>query len=407
MTTPARPARRRAVAVLAALAVGLAGLFVAAAPAHAETRAVEEGTLAWGFKESFRNYVARQIGAVGPIGPAPEGERITVADGASFDLAATPAFPGSTSDPNESLPYVFGVAGGKVTDAANLVVRTQGAVTYHFPSHHFVITLSNLGVVVEGGTARLVGDILQIATEAFGDFPAGRYEVLGGTIGTVDDADVTIEGDQVTVRGSGLTVHADAAEALPQGPGEDLDDFTLTATLGEVVEDDGDEDGDEDGTPKPTPSPTPTPEPEPGELSWRVEASRVSLGTASATDESFLATASLPAVVVTDTRAGGPAWRVTAQVSDFTSADDVLRARHLGWVPTLLAPGGGAEAGKVVTPRLVTGSGKGLAAARTLGSAPAGHPTGTATLGGTLELRAPLGTAPGSYRAVLTITAVS
>lgn len=52
-------------------------------------------------------------------------------------------------------------------------------------------------------------------------------------------------------------------------------------------------------------------------------------------------------------------------------------------------------------------SGNGLGTPRTLGSAADGHPAGNATLGGTLELRAPLGTAPGTYRAVLTITAVS
>lgn len=392
---------RRLAASLAALALALAGAVLVSAPAHAQTREVDSGTLAWGFKQSFRSYVGRQIAAMPPLGAAPEGERITVSAGARFDLDGTPAFPGSTSDPNETLPYLFDTSGGSVSDADNLVVRTAGAVTYHFPSHHFEITISNLTVVVEQGTARLVGDIYQLATQDFGDFVAGEYTVGQGTIGTVANVDVMIDGDEVTVHGTGLAVHEDGASALPQNVGEELDDFTLTATLGEVVEDE----------PTPITPPTPAPSPEPGELVWSVDGSvrSVSFGTADVTDGGFLATATLPGVVVTDARAGGPAWRVTAEVSDFTSDAGTIRARHLGWLPTLLSTGGGAVVGDMVPPRLAStdGKGKGLAVARTLGFAPAGHAKGSATLGGTLELLAPLGTKAGSYRAVLTITAVS
>src|SRR5690606_24730828 len=180
---------RRATGLLAAIVLMVGG-FAATAPAHAATRAVDDGALAWGFKESFRSYVARQIAALPPIGPAAPGERIVVSDGARFDPAGTPAFPGSESDPNESLPYLFETTGGSFTDADNLVVRTQGAVTYNFPSHKFSLRLSNLAVVVAGGTARLVGDVYQLATEDFGDFEEGEYEVDGGTIGTVGAVDV-------------------------------------------------------------------------------------------------------------------------------------------------------------------------------------------------------------------------
>jgi len=394
MTRTARPPHR-ATAALASVVLALAGVLVATAPARADAREVTDGSLAWGFKESFRNYVGRQTAAQPPEGPAPEGERITVGDGARFDPAGTPTYPGSSSDPNETLPYLFEAVGGEVRDAGNLTVRTAGSVTYHFPSHHFEVTLSDLAVVVADGTARVVGDILQVATEQFGEFPAGEYRVDGGTIGSVAEVDVSIDADTVTIHGTGLTVHAEGAAALPQAPGEALDDFTLTARLGDVIA---------------TPAPSPSPSPEPGELSWRIDggASAVSLGTADVTDEGFLATATLPTVSVTDTRTGGPAWRVTAEVSDFASDDDVLRARHLGWVPSLLGAGGGAVAGDPVAPRLASadGTGKGLATPRVLGSARPGHPAGTASLGGTLELLAPLATAPGEYRAVLTITAI-
>ncbi|NLF04025.1 MAG: hypothetical protein GX593_03295 [Actinomycetales bacterium] len=393
---------RRFVAASAALLLALAGTVLASAPAHAETREVDAGTLAWGFKQSFRSYVGRQIAAQPPIGAAPEGERITVSDGARFDPAGTPAYPGSSSSPNETLPYLFEAAGGEVRDAENLKIRTTGAVTYHFPSHHFEVTLSNLAVVVTDGEARLVGDVFQIATEAFGEFEAGEYRVDGGTIGSVADVDVTIDGDAVTVRGTGLAVHADGAAALPQGPGEDLDDFTLTATLGDVIVT---PEPSPSPDPSPSPKPTPSPSPEPGELSWRVDggASAVSLGTADVTEDGFLATATLPTVIVTDTRAEGSGWSVWAEVTDFTSDDGVLRARHLGWVPSLL--GGDATVGPVVPPRLASEDlkGKGLGKPSLLGSGG----SESASLGATLELLAPLDTAPGEYRAVLTITAVS
>src|SRR5690606_35045351 len=57
---------RRATGLLAAIVLMVGG-FAATAPAHAATRAVDDGALAWGFKESFRSYVARQIAALPPI----------------------------------------------------------------------------------------------------------------------------------------------------------------------------------------------------------------------------------------------------------------------------------------------------------------------------------------------------
>ena len=395
-----RAPRRRAPAALAAFALALAGLLTTTGPAHAETRGVEEGALAWGFKESFRNYVGMQIAAMPPSSAVAVGERITLDLPAEFDASRPPASPGNTSSPNETLPYLLPVAGGTVTDESNLRITSSGAVTYHFPSHFFEITISKVAVVVAGGKATIEADVDSVITGAFGEFEPGEYHETAVTIGTIASSSVTIDGDVATITGDDVSLTEAGAAYLPYGHGDPLDSFTLTATLGEP-EDDGE-------SPVPTPTPTPDAEPEPGELTWRIDgATGVTLGTASVTDDSFLATAALPPVVVTDSRAGGPGWRVTAQVSDFTSADGVLKARHLGWVPALLSSGGGAVAGDVIAPRLVAGKGKGLAVLRTLGRAPAGHSSGTATLGGTLELRAPLGTAPGSYRAVLTITAVS
>jgi len=503
MTTRRSNVRRRTPAFLAALALVLGVTATTTAPAQAQDREIESGALAWGFKSSFRNYVGRQTAALPPIGPAPEGQRIVVSDGASFDPAGTPTFPQSTSNPNETLPYLFPATGGSVTDAANLVIETRGTVTYNFPSHYFVVKLSNLSVVVEDGAVRLVGDVYQNATEEFGDFPAGEYRANDVTIGALANPKVTLGADTVTVSGTGLTVHPDAAVALPQNAGEELDSFSVTATLGgqvwrprvvvsktsgldpastttvRVTGTGFDPDANDgaglqvvfgrfrdpwrpsagapasarhviygehvvpaaDGTfnvalDVRTDDSVPGSygvyvypegvvdasherfvamsfesggggEPEPGEFGWSIDGgvAAVSLGTASVADDAFVATGTLAPIVVTDTREGGPAWRISAQVSRFESDDDRFSGKYLGWAPTLLEAGGGATAGGVVPPGLP--SGKGLSTARTLGSAPRGHAPGSASLGGTLELRVPLGTPQGNYRAILTLTAVS
>lgn len=351
-----------------------------------------EGALAWGYKESFRSYVGRQTGAVPPIGAIAEGERIQVSAGAEFDLDAEPAFPQSTSEPNETLPYLFPVAGGWFEDEAAFTVRTRGAVTYRFPSHHFELTLSDLRLVVAGDSARLVGDAVQVVDDDFGSYTKGRHEVLDATLAEIAEADVALEGRTLTVRARGLTVHEDATEALPQSAGEVLDDLVLTTSLDALTDPVPGEETEEPGGGAT------------GELSWRVGGTVLSLGTATLTEDGYLATAALPEVLVEDTRPGGAPWRVTGRASDLTGANGTVGARHLGWAPVLLSAGGGAVAGPEVAPRLAGGAG--LGEPRVLGSAPEGHAPGRATLGGTLELLAPRGTEPGSYRAVVTLTMV-
>ena len=132
---------------------------------------------------------------------------------------------------------------------------------------------------------------------------------------------------------------------------------------------------------------------EPGEFVWRVDggATAVSLGTASITGDHFSATGDLAPIVVTDTRTGGPAWSVSAQVSDFVSATDLFEGTYLGWTPGVTSAGAGAVAGAPVQSGFIAGSG--LADSRTLGAV--------------LDLRLPLTTPAGDYTGTLTITAVS
>ncbi len=113
-------------------------------------------------------------------------------------------------------------------------------------------------------------------------------------------------------------------------------------------------------------------------------------------------------VTVTDTRASDPGWDVSAQVSDFVagSGEGSFGGGFLGWSPSVTS----SASGQVVTPggAVAPGfpTGEGLSVPRELASAQAGEGLGTAVLGGGLQLQIPVETDPGTYTAVLTITAI-
>ncbi len=146
--------------------------------------------------------------------------------------------------------------------------------------------------------------------------------------------------------------------------------------------------------------------PEPGEFIWRIDggATAVSLGTAAVVGDHFAAQGELAPILVTDTRAGGLPWSVSAQVSDFVGAAGSFDGKFLGWTPTAAA-GGGATAGAAVGSGF--DSGNGLKDSRTLGSAASGHAPGSTNLGAGLGLKLPLSTPAGDYTGTLTLTAVS
>jgi surface-anchored protein len=112
-------------------------------------------------------------------------------------------------------------------------------------------------------------------------------------------------------------------------------------------------------------------------------------------------------VAVTDTRVARPGWNVSGQVTDFaTSAGDRFGGHYLGWTPAVLsaAPGQGVIPGTTVAPGFPDGPG--LASGATLATAAPGSGLGTARLGADLRLELPTETPPGTYRAVLTLTAI-
>jgi hypothetical protein len=143
--------------------------------------------------------------------------------------------------------------------------------------------------------------------------------------------------------------------------------------------------------------------PEPGEFVWSIDGNgQVAMSHATDHGDYWGSTGQLQPIVVTDGRAGAPAWSISGQVGDFTGG---ISGKHLGWTPKVTAAGAGATPGAQVLSGFV--SGNGLKDVSSLASASVGHAGGTATLGANLDLRLPISTAAGTYSAVLTITALS
>jgi hypothetical protein len=93
-------------------------------------------------------------------------------------------------------------------------------------------------------------------------------------------------------------------------------------------------------------------------------------------------------------------------VGDFEDAGKKFSGAYLGWTPKVLADGAGAKASGSVA-SAYDDHGPGLSVSRGLGWAGQGHPKGKAELGADLDLKIPGSADKGSYRATLTITALS
>lgn len=145
-------------------------------------------------------------------------------------------------------------------------------------------------------------------------------------------------------------------------------------------------------------------DPGPGEFVWSISGGGAPVTMTEAVDagDHWHSTGAIHPVAITDTRADGPTWSVSGQVSDFTGG---VSGRYLGWTPEVVTPGAGATEGAPVASGHFGGDG--LTVGSTLASSSAGHAPGTATLGADLDLRLPASTPPGTYSAVLTLTALS
>ncbi|WP_028048726.1 fibronectin type III domain-containing protein [Cellulomonas sp. URHD0024] len=151
------------------------------------------------------------------------------------------------------------------------------------------------------------------------------------------------------------------------------------------------------------------PDAAPGEFGWTIDGYNglVDLGTAvEHGGDYFEAAGQINPITVTDSRRSHAPWSVSASVGDFKDGTKTFSGANLGWTPKVVQPGAGATAGESVVSGYA-GGGSGLSVSRGLGSASQGHDKGTAKLGADLDLKIPGDVTKGSYRATLTITALS
>ncbi|NYI59033.1 purple acid phosphatase family protein [Cellulomonas soli] len=150
------------------------------------------------------------------------------------------------------------------------------------------------------------------------------------------------------------------------------------------------------------------PEAAPGEFGWTIDGHNglVDLGTAVEKDGTYFeAAGQLNAITVSDTRRSQAPWSISASVGDFRDASKTFPGSYLGWTPAVVQAGAGARAGGSIGSGFDGGTG--LSVSSTLGYADQGHESGTAQLGAGLDLKIPSAVETGSYRATLTITALS
>lgn len=218
--TPRRGRRALATMLAGALAAGLA-LGGAALPASAAEADVTGATLDWGFKASFRSYVAAFGGSS------------TTGDGASTSPA----------------PYRWSTSGvGTFDDASGAAdVDFGGSVQWTVPAHGIDITLSNPGLVLAGdGSGELDFDYVD-STGASG---RGAFATLtvAGAAGGVSDGVASYSGVPATA--TALTTAVFGA-SYPVGTVLDPVSFTLPYEVAVTPE------------PEPTVEPTATPTAEP------------------------------------------------------------------------------------------------------------------------------------------------
>jgi hypothetical protein len=175
--------------MIGALALA-AALVVSGAPA-AETCAVDDATLTWGFKESFRSYISGTIA---------NGEW-TVADGASYET-----------------PYFGWTGGAGELDAGRGTIQFTGSIT--FTGHDGILdtTVANPQLVFDGSdTAMLLLDVSGTTQEGV---PVDERAVEFATI----DLEGAVGGDDVVLTDSPLVLTGGGATAFgTYEAGEQLD----------------------------------------------------------------------------------------------------------------------------------------------------------------------------------------
>ena len=374
-----RSGRRRWLAAFAT--VGLLSFLGAIAPVQAAPEEVEDGSLVWGVKQSFRNYI---------VGPIAHGH-IQVSDGAS------------QAEGNGAFTFVnasgiFDADTGAVDAAFEGTVHFQGHEGVGVPAGEYALDLKiqNVRVEIEGTSGTLVADVSSksLSSGSIVDYPDVEFAALNlsSVTPSIDGDTVTFTAIPATLTEAGVPAFADFYTA-----GTELDPLTFTLTLGEGG-----------GEPEPDPDAVTqtitTTVVASGGLSISVEDDQVALPTPELNQEGtkLVSEGALNPVTVIDLRTATPGWNVNGQVSDFTSSSDSFGGENLGWTPEVVS----SSEGQTVAPGAPVAPGEGIGESSVLGSAEAGEGRGTAVLGADLLLEIPTDTEPGDYTATVTLTVI-
>jgi LPXTG-motif cell wall-anchored protein len=190
--------------------------FTAAASATCELAdGVKGGSLTWGFKKSFRSYVA-----------GPTANSIIASDGAKI-LDQDLAIAGKSSSGAYQWPFVSSSAYTSPTDFA---VQYGGAVEFEYPAHYFDIVISHPRLVVHGTTGTMYADVT-LTVSAPGSAPDTSNEP-GVELASLDLSDPTpsssADGVSLTVHTAILDTDAFSFEGSSfYQQGEQLDDASL------------------------------------------------------------------------------------------------------------------------------------------------------------------------------------
>lgn len=262
---PSRPCRPPAfpLAILGLLTAALVvAMAVAVLPANAAPRNVQNGSLNWGVRQSFRSYIA---------GPIAHGSA-TLSGGASTNPDGT---------------YQFPVSGGSYDpDTGALNVQFFGSI--HFLGHDYGngsllnLKFSNFRVEASGSTGTLYADALSAGLESAdaNGMPGPLESFPGVALANVSGISPSISGDSVSVSGATATLASAGVAAFASfyTAGEALDPVSLSFTL----------------APVPTSTPTNTPTPAPTTPPATTTSTATATATATATRT---ATATPPATV--------------------------------------------------------------------------------------------------------------
>ncbi|MFY1636331.1 HtaA domain-containing protein [Solwaraspora sp. WMMB335] len=194
---------RRSATWAAAAVLGAVTALVGVSPAVAAPAGITEGSLNWGFKASFRNYVLSGDG----------NPPIAASDGAAINAGGTFTFPST--------------GGSYDAETGETNATYGGTIVFSYPAHFFTITLANPTVTVTGGTAVLKADV-ELESTAFPPVDVTQATVADlTTTGTNPVAGV--DGITGTDLAATLTAEGAAAFAGFYAAGETLDPVTFTA----------------------------------------------------------------------------------------------------------------------------------------------------------------------------------